>query len=653
MKWKRLIFCFFLLFYCAEAQLVCFLLSDLSAFSWTYKIERGRDYIEDKIDSVTTRAFFGIRTEPLVDSDLLLSQTHNYIREGCDIITLGHFQFLKPLFDTIKRHKNISFICLGCSERNLPNLVNAYAKVYEPIYISGLIAGAFTKSKQVGIIVGKLSPNTVRSINAFALGVHDVDPSVSVKLTLTNHWDDLRLSSQAVEQLIKKEKADIIFPITNINDVYSLICKLGRYSIGYYSEMDVFYGPSVLTGGIFNWGPLFSHLVEKYNQNEWPSGEMIWYGLKDEGAYLGKMSYLIPWEMKKKAIKLKYEFSDNNTEMVFCGDYVKKSFGVEDSMSNCLSNNQLENMTRLLPNIISIPGDFYFNELFWDYHNPWGIILLLSTGWGMILLLIFLCLLIRHWHTPVFIFASPLFCLIVLLGASLCYCCVVLHVFEPTNITCPLRWWTLGLSYIIMYSSVCVKTYRVWRIHCNMRLLKETMITNYQLLGIVCLCLALEVLFLLIWTLVGGINRVLIVIDGLAPDERAVDCGGDYYFAFTIAFFSFNAIPLVFSAFLATVTRNVAVGFNESFTLALMTYNVTVFYVCVVPLYFFLQNLYLFMNLLIATIVWYLVTSTICLLFLTKIYIAVFKPKKNTFKIHRSTKDTPVYVVHGNHAHST
>ena len=72
----------------------------------------------------------------------------------------------------------------------LPNMAEYYGAGEDAIYLSGMAAGAATKTGVIGYVVPFAIPEVIRHTNAFALGAQATHPGAKVKLIWTNSWFD-------------------------------------------------------------------------------------------------------------------------------------------------------------------------------------------------------------------------------------------------------------------------------------------------------------------------------------------------------------------------------------------------------------------------------------------------------------------------------
>ena len=131
-----------------------------------------------------------------------------------------------------------------------------YGAGEDAIYLSGIAAGAATKSGTVGYVVPFAIPEVIRHTNAFALGVQKSHPGAKVKIIWTNSWFSPDKEKKAAENL-HAAGADVIGQ--NVDSPAA-----GQYAesakipwVGYDSNAKKFAQKSWLTAAVYNWGPYY------------------------------------------------------------------------------------------------------------------------------------------------------------------------------------------------------------------------------------------------------------------------------------------------------------------------------------------------------------------------------------------------------------
>src|SRR5204863_7958224 len=81
------------------------------------------------------------------------------------------------------------------------NLSEYFGAAEDTIYLSGMAAGAASKSGKLGYVVPFPIPEVIRHANAFALGAQATHPGATVRLIWTNAWLNASKKRQSAESL--------------------------------------------------------------------------------------------------------------------------------------------------------------------------------------------------------------------------------------------------------------------------------------------------------------------------------------------------------------------------------------------------------------------------------------------------------------------
>jgi basic membrane protein A len=200
------------------------------------------------------------------------------IRDGNKIIFATSFGFQPAMAAAAAKHPDVKFeMATGTIIK--PNMAEYYGAGEDAIYLSGIAAGAATKSGTVGYVVPFAIPEVIRHTNAFTLGVQKAHPGAKVKIVWTNSWFDPAKEKKAAESL-HAAGADVIGQ--NVDSPAA-----GQYAesakvawVGYDSDAKKFAPKSWLTAAVYNWGPYYLKRVKAAMNGTWKTGN--YYGsLKD------------------------------------------------------------------------------------------------------------------------------------------------------------------------------------------------------------------------------------------------------------------------------------------------------------------------------------------------------------------------------------
>lgn len=201
--------------------------------------------------------------------------------EGAEMIILsspGYSQELVPLFDS---YPEITFYGIF-ADRDYRNLTGYSARMYQARYLSGIVAGMYSKNGKIGFVSTTSSPESCRNINAFALGVRRVAPDAEVIVAWTGGNGREEQDQRAANALIYDEKVDVI---THHQEQYAVVDAAeaaGVASIGYYNE-DKNVSERYLTCAACNWKVFYTELIREYMRGKGRTMTADWVGL-DTGA---------------------------------------------------------------------------------------------------------------------------------------------------------------------------------------------------------------------------------------------------------------------------------------------------------------------------------------------------------------------------------
>jgi basic membrane protein A len=214
--------------------------------------------------------------------------------------------------------------------------------MYQPRYLSGLIAGAATKSNIIGYVVAAFPiPEVIRGINAFTLGVREVNPDAEVRVVWTNTWSGPQEEKEATEALLA-EGADVITQHQDTTEPQKAAADAGAVSIGYDSDMAQFVGDTVLTSPVWNWGVKYLDIAKRVMEGTYAT-ESYWGGLADNVVNLAPLSPKVPDDVKALTEKRKEQIATGQWD-VFCGPVTGANGNVVVPEGNCLTDEEMLSM---------------------------------------------------------------------------------------------------------------------------------------------------------------------------------------------------------------------------------------------------------------------------------------------------------------------
>jgi basic membrane protein A len=159
-------------------------------------------------------------------------------------------------------------------------MADYYGAGEDAIYLSGIAAGAATKSGTVGYVVPFPIPEVIRHTNAFTLGVQKSHPGAKVKIIWTNSWYAPDKETKAAQNL-HSAGADVIGQNVDSPAAGQYAESAGVPWVGYDSNAQKFAKSSWLTAAVYNWGPYYAKRVTAAMNGTWKTGS--YYGSIKDG----------------------------------------------------------------------------------------------------------------------------------------------------------------------------------------------------------------------------------------------------------------------------------------------------------------------------------------------------------------------------------
>ena len=309
---------------------------------WSTSHDIGRQHMEQQLGDLVTTSYI----EDVPDSSESLSVIAGYARKGYDVVFTTSFGFMNPTLKAAQQFPDTIFMhCSGYLTND--NMGTYFGRMYEPRYLTGLIAGMMCPNDTIGFVAAHPIPEVIRAINAFALGVKEINPDITIKVVWTNTWFDPTLEMEAAISLLDTG-VGLITQDQDSPATQQAAEKYGVLGIGYNSNMEVF-APNVYLGSaVWNWGAYYTKVVQSVIDGTWES-EQYWGGMKDDIVQL-VMSDLVPDNVKQ----LVYERQEqiiNGDFHPFTGEIYDNEGNLKCAEGEILSDAELLSMTWFVDNV--------------------------------------------------------------------------------------------------------------------------------------------------------------------------------------------------------------------------------------------------------------------------------------------------------------
>ncbi len=266
-------------------------ISPVGDAGWTYAHDRGREELERLPFVETARAVESVAET--ADATRVMSQL---AAQGYNLIFATSYGYMEQAMEAARQFPNVIFMhCSG--HMTAPNMSNYFGKMYQARYLSGLVAGKMTESNLIGYVAAHPIPEVIRGINAFTLGVREVNPEARIRVVWTYTWFDPPKERQAAESLIEVG-ADVIAQHQDTPGPQQAAQEAGKYSIGYNVDMARFAPQAHLTAPVWNWGVVYTAVAEAVRRGTW-TNEPIWWGIETDLVGLAPFGPMVPEEVRQ------------------------------------------------------------------------------------------------------------------------------------------------------------------------------------------------------------------------------------------------------------------------------------------------------------------------------------------------------------------
>ena len=190
--------------------------------------------------------------------------------------------------------RQILFHCSGY--KRTKNVGTYFAEFYQLYYLNGLMAGALTKTGKVGYVAAHPIPEVVRHINAFALGVREVNPEATVDVRWLFSWYDPAKAREAAEAMIADGVDVLAFTedspaVIEVGEEYTTQKGKPIYTFSHYSPMQSFGPNSVVSGQLVHWEKLYEDILMKVYLGVYTNENLenvdYWWMLREGAVELG------------------------------------------------------------------------------------------------------------------------------------------------------------------------------------------------------------------------------------------------------------------------------------------------------------------------------------------------------------------------------
>ncbi|WP_285905929.1 BMP family ABC transporter substrate-binding protein [Pseudodesulfovibrio pelocollis] len=310
---------------------------------YSYAHDLGRKAVE-ALDFVTTSYVESVPEG--ADSERVI---RNMARKDFDIIFTTSFGYMDPTIKVAKEFPGVRFMhCSGFKKSE--NVNNYFGRIYQARYLTGLVAGAMTKSNRLGYVAAFPIPEVIRGINAFTLGVRQSNPEAEVRVVWTKTWYDPALEKDAAKSLLDAG-CDVIAQHQDSPAPQEAAQEAGAYSVGYNSDMSSFAPRAHLTSAMWNWAPMYVKTVEQVRDGSWQGDQALWWSMQDGVVDIAPMGPMVPEDVKAQVLAKRDELM-SGVDTVFAGPIKNQQGEIAVPEGTSMTDGEMLGMTWFVEGVV-------------------------------------------------------------------------------------------------------------------------------------------------------------------------------------------------------------------------------------------------------------------------------------------------------------
>ena len=272
---------------------------------WTFRHDQGRKCLEQQ---GTKTAY----VESVPETGEVETVERDFVAEGYDMVFATAFGYQPFTQKVAKDNPDVYFFGITPTVAPAENIQNFYGRLWDGRYLTGLVAGSMTKSNVIGFVAAQPIPTVIAGINAFTIGVREVNPDATVKVVWTLSWFDPPKEKQAAVSLVN-QGADVVAQHQDTPSAVQGAASKGAWAIGSESDMTAAAPDKYLTGTIWNWCNYYKQAVEQVRNGNFDAGE-VYGGLEDGTVSLAPINDAVPGNVAQRVKQARQAIIDGELD---------------------------------------------------------------------------------------------------------------------------------------------------------------------------------------------------------------------------------------------------------------------------------------------------------------------------------------------------
>jgi basic membrane lipoprotein Med (substrate-binding protein (PBP1-ABC) superfamily) len=240
---------------------------------WSQAHEQGRQYVQKALGSKVQTTY----KENIAVGTQFNQTVASLAAQGYKMIFATSYGYITPAIT--QKYPNILFE-QATGTYLAKNVAEYFGAAEDTVFLSGMAAGAASKTGKIGFVVAYPIPEVIRHANAFALGAQVTHPGATVRLVWTNSWFDPAKEKKAAQSLVAAG-VDVLGQNVDSPATGQFAESMHIPWVGYDSNSSKFAPKSWLTASVYNWGPYYVKRIQAAMNGTWKQG--FYYGSIKDG----------------------------------------------------------------------------------------------------------------------------------------------------------------------------------------------------------------------------------------------------------------------------------------------------------------------------------------------------------------------------------
>ncbi len=203
-----------------------------------------------------------------------------YAEAGHQLIVGEAFAVERAARNVASEYPETAFLMGSSFPAAEPNFAVFDNFIHEPSYLSGMIAGAKSKSGKIGLIGGFAIPEVNRLMHAFMMGAQSINPEVKFTVNFINSWYDPPKAKETAYAMIDSG-VDVLY--AERFGVSDAAMEKGIFAIGNVIDTASDYPKTILASAIWHMEPTIDKAIAAVKAGEFKAEDYGKYSFMGHG----------------------------------------------------------------------------------------------------------------------------------------------------------------------------------------------------------------------------------------------------------------------------------------------------------------------------------------------------------------------------------